>query len=243
MVQLVYDGEPANRRRLAAMRAAADYRAAFTEPAPLVSVPIATYDAHELLRTRSIPSVLGQTYTNLEVVVVGDAAPPEAARVVAEFDDPRLVYRNLSVRGPYPDDARALWHVAGVPPRNEAVRMSRGLWIAPLDDDDEFHPDHVERLLARARETRTEVAYGRLHCIMRDGDDFDIGTSPPSYGHFGWQAAIFHAGLRFFEMELADGLFGSPADWSLCRRMLRAGVSFSMLDAVVVDHYESKFSP
>jgi hypothetical protein len=121
--------------------------------------------------------------------------------------------------------------------------MSRGLWIAPLDDDDEFRPDHIERLLERARETRSEVCYGRLHCVMRDGSAFDLGTAPPSYGHFGWQAAIFHGGLRFFEMELADGLFGSPADWSLCRRMLRAGVSFSMLDAIVVDHHESKFSP
>jgi glycosyltransferase involved in cell wall biosynthesis len=243
MLQLVYDDEPGNRRRLAALRTAPDYADPFEADEPLVSVPIATYDAHELLRTRALPSVLGQTYSNIEVVVVGDAAPPETARVVAEFGDPRVVFRNLTVRGPYPADERALWHVAGVPPRNAAVRMSRGLWIAPLDDDDEFRPDHIERLLERARETRSEVCYGRLHCVMRDGSAFDLGTAPPSYGHFGWQAAIFHGGLRFFEMELADGLFGSPADWSLCRRMLRAGVSFSMLDAIVVDHHESKFSP
>lgn len=243
MLQLVHDDEPGNRRRLAALRTTPDYAEPFDAAEPLVSVPIATYDAHELLRTRALPSVLAQTYSNIEVVVVGDAAPPEAARVVAEFDDPRVVFHNLTVRGPYPTDARALWHVAGVPPRNEAVRISRGLWIAPLDDDDEFRPDHIERLLAHARETRAEVCYGRLHCVMRDGSTFDLGTSPPSYGHFGWQAAIFHGGLRCFEMELADGLFGSPADWSLCRRMLRAGVSFSMIDDIVVDHHESKFSP
>jgi hypothetical protein len=44
-------------------------------------------------------------------------------------------------------------------------------------------------------------------------------------------------------MELADALFGSPADWSLCRRMMRAGVRFAMTDAVLADHYESRFRP
>ena len=75
---------------------------------------------------------------------------------------------------------------------------------------------------------------------MNDGSTFDLGTFPPQRGHFGWQSALFHAGLRFFEMELADALFGSPADWSLCRRMLRAGVRFGMLDELVTDHYESR---
>jgi hypothetical protein len=76
---------------------------------------------------------------------------------------------------------------------------------------------------------------------MRDGTTFDIGVFPPEFGQFGWQAAIFHGGLRFFEMELADALFDAPGDWSLCRRMLRAGVRFGWIDEIVVDHYESKF--
>jgi hypothetical protein len=44
-------------------------------------------------------------------------------------------------------------------------------------------------------------------------------------------------------MELADALFFSPADWSLCPRMLRAGVRSGMLGEVVTDHYESRFAP
>ena len=83
------------------------------------------------------------------------------------------------------------------------------------------------------------MSYGLLRCLMNDGSEFPLGTFPPEYGHFGWQSAIFHSGLRFFEMELADSLFLSPADWSLCRRMMRAGVRFGMADEVVTDHYES----
>jgi hypothetical protein len=240
-LQLIYDDEPGNRRRLYALRQSEAYEAAYSDPEPLVSIPIATYSQADLLAERALPSALGQTYSNIEVIVVGDAAPPQAAEAVARFDDPRVRYYNRTVRGPYPDDPHALWHVAGTPPHNEAVAAAAGAWIAPLDDDDAFYPDHVERLLGAARERRLEMCYGRLRCLMNDGSEFPLGEFPPRRGHFGLQGAIYHAGLRFFEMELADALFESPNDWGVCRRMLRAGVRIGMIDDIVVDHYESKF--
>jgi hypothetical protein len=241
ILQLLYDREPKMRERLAAVRAAADYELAYSEPEPLMSVVIPTYDRGELLASRALPSVLAQTHQHFEVIVVGDAAPAATAELIARIGDPRIVYWNLERRGPYPEDPRARWYVAGIPPRNAGVARARGRWIAPLDDDDAFTPDHLERLLALARSERCEVAYGALRCRMNDGGDFDLGAYPPELGQFGWQGAIFHAGLRVFEMELADALFGSPADWSLCRRLLRAGVRFGMAGGgPVTDHYESR---
>lgn len=242
ILQLVYDREPEMRERVHALRAKPEYDRAYTDPEPLVSVIIPTWDRYHLLVERALPSVFAQTYPNLEVVIVGDHAPPEAEAAIRALDDPRIHYANLERWGPYPEDLIDRWHVAGVPPRNQAVRLARGAWIAPLDDDDVFVPDHVERLLALARTERAEVAYGKLHCLMNDGSSFDIGEFPPRRTQFGWQGAVFHAGLRFFEMELANWLFHSPSDWSLCRRMLRAGVRFAMVDDVVVDHYESRAS-
>jgi hypothetical protein len=243
ILQLLYDREPEMRERLKRMRSDATYQRAFDEDEPLVSVVIPTYDRGELLLRRAIPSIFAQTYRNVEVVVVGDRAPEETGRLLDELGDPRIRYLNLAYRGPYPRDPRDLWHVAGIPPRNLGVSLAAGRWIAPLDDDDAFHPRHVEDLLELAKRGRHEVAYGKLRCLMNDGSEFPLGTYPPEIGQFGWQSAIFHAGLRFFEMELADALFFSPADWSLCRRMLRAGVRFGMLDGVVTDHYESRFAP
>jgi hypothetical protein len=243
ILQVLYDREPEMRERLRRLRGEAAYERAFDEPEPLVSVVIPTYDRGRLLIDRAIPSVLAQSYKNIEIVVVGDCAPEDTGRWLAELDDARITYQNLSYRGPYPRDRRDLWHVAGIPPRNLGVALARGSWIAPLDDDDAFHIHHIERLLELARRDRHEVAYGKLRCLMNDGSEFPLGTYPPEIGQFGWQSAIFHAGLRFFEMELADALFFSPADWSLCRRMLRSGVRFGMLDEVVTDHYESRFAP
>jgi putative methyltransferase (TIGR04325 family) len=128
-----------------------------------------------------------------------------------------------------------------VPPYNEAVRIARGLWIAPIDDDDAFRPDHLERLLAFTRAQRLEVGYSRLCMHYGGGETTTIGRFPPEHGQFGLQSCLYHHGLAsIFELELADGPLGLPYDWGMCRRMMEAGVRIGMLDEVDVDYYPSK---
>jgi hypothetical protein len=235
-----YDEEPENRRRLWALRASEDYELAFTEPEPLVSFLIPTYSSYETLRDVALPSILAQTYENIEVIVVGDCAPPETERAIAEVGDPRVSYFNRTVRGPYPEDPSSRWFVIGTPPYNEALARAGGRWIAGLGDDDAVRPTHTESLLAAARENRVEHCYGRQEVHFAEGEPLVLGGFPPVLGQWGLQAAIFHAGLRFFESELGDAIYEEPNDWSMCRRMLRAGVSFAMIDEVVFDKHESR---
>jgi hypothetical protein len=236
----IYDEEAANRRRLHALRASEDYEPAFSEDEPLVSFLVPTYDSYETLRDVALPSILGQTYSNLEVIVVGDCAPPETAEAIAAVDDPRVSYFNRTVRGPYPEDPARRWYVVGTPPYNEALSRARGRWIAGLGDDDAVRPNHTELLLAAAREHRHEHVYGLQMVSFAEGEPMTLGRFPPELGEWGLQAAIFHAGLRFFESELSDAIYREANDWSMCRRMLRAGVSFGMVDEVVVDKHESR---
>jgi glycosyl transferase family 2 len=232
--------EPWQRERLRALREREDYDTPFTAPEPLVSVVIPTFDNHRLLRERAIPSVLAQTYQHFEVVVVGDEAPDDARAAVESFADPRLRYSNLPYRGPYPSDALSRWYVAGVPPYNEAVRQARGLWIAPLDDDDAFRPDHIERLLEQAQRERLELIYGTALRRDPDGATQVLGRFPPEQSQFGLQSTLYHCGIaELFELELTDALFDLPYDWGLAQRMLRAGVRMTMVAEVSVDYYPS----
>jgi Glycosyl transferase family 2 len=235
------DREPEQRERLHELRSSADYELAFTEPEPLVTVVIPTYDQYRLLAERSIPSVQAQTYQKFEIIVVGDAAPDEARVVVESLGDPRVTYLNRSYRGPYPDDPFARWHIAGVPPYNEAARMARGRWIAHLADDDAFRTHHLEHLLEAARRDRLELSYGLSNTYRPDGTTAPlVGRFPPEWGQFCFQAAIYHAGLvPIFPAELTDHLFDMPWDWALCRRMLRAGVRMNMVNSIVADGYPS----
>jgi glycosyltransferase involved in cell wall biosynthesis len=237
ILQLIYDDEAGSRRRLAELRSTQEYELAFTEREPLVSIVIPTYTRYETLRERAIPSILAQSYENLEVVVVGDAAPPETAEIVASFADDRIVYENLSVRGPYPDDPFDRWNVTAVPPYNAAVRRARGRWISPFADDDALRPHAIELMVKTVQRERYEVCYGKLNCKLEDGSEVVFGTFPPEHSGFGLQGGVYHAGLSFIEQELGYYLFGLPNDWAMARRMLRAGARFGFVDEVVTDYY------
>ena len=239
MLRHLYDDEPANRRRLYALRESDEYELAFTEAEPLVSFLIPTYDSYSTLRDVALPSILNQTYSNIEVIVVGDCAPPETAKVIEELGNPRVRYYNRTVRGPYPDDD-SRWYVVGTPPFNDALSMARGRWIAACGDDDALRPGHTESLLRAAKEKRLEHCYGRQLVRFSAGDELELGEFPPRLGQWGMQAAIYHSGLRFFGLELTDALYEEPNDWSLCRRMLRAGVRFGIVDQVVADKNETR---
>src|SRR5262249_3071656 len=101
---------------------------------PLVSVCIPTYNRPRLLTERSITSVLAQTYTNLELIVVGDGCTDETEEAIAGIEDSRLRFVNLPTRGVYPSDPVRRWMVAGTPAINRALALAQGDYITHLDD-------------------------------------------------------------------------------------------------------------
>jgi hypothetical protein len=238
-VELIHDDDPGTRRRLRELRADSGYEKAFIAADPLVSVVIPTWNRTETLVDRAIPSALNQTHQNIEVIVVGDASPPAMARAIAAVGDPRVVFHNLTIRGPYDEDPVRSWLAAGTPGLNAGVALARGQWIAPLGDDDAFVPEHIERLLAHARDRRLEFVYGRIRLILPDGSQSLLGEFPPRFAQVNLQAALYHAGLSFMELELGHALFGKPNDWGLVHRMMRAGVRMGMVDDVIVNYWPS----
>jgi glycosyltransferase involved in cell wall biosynthesis len=152
--------------------------------------------------------------------------------------DPRVRFVNLPHRGSYPEDSDRRWLVAGSPAMNHGAQLAAGRWIAPLDDDDEFSPDHVETLLAAAREGAFEMVYGRMLVVGSEpSDSYELGVYPPAHSQFGFQAALYLSALRFFEYETSSWVLGEPGDWNLCRRMLAAGVRIGYVPKVVTTLY------
>lgn len=231
--------ESANRRRLHGLRADPAYEQAYTEPDPLVSVTVATLGRERPLLERALPSLLAQTHTNLEVLVVGDAAPPELEHAIAALGDPRVSYANLSQRITAHPEPRRHWLVGSTMARNEAARQARGRWLLHFDDDDHLRPTAVSCLLELAREQRAEVAYGGFQEQHPDGARFTGIGFPPRLGCFSWAGALTHAGLGFFERELVGAHLELPGDMYMLERMLRAGVRFALLDDVVLDYFPS----
>lgn len=107
---------------------------------PSVSVVIPTRSRPTLV-VRAVSSVLGQTMTDLEVVVVIDGPDPDTVGALESIASPRLKVVALPRQG------------GGARARNEGVKAATGEWLAFLDDDDEWLPEKLERQLIVARES------------------------------------------------------------------------------------------
>ena len=163
--------------RLRTARASAPYAAVYDDPEPLVSVVIPTYDHPEELLERSLPSVLGQTYERLDVIVLGDAAAPEVGAAVEALGDGARALRQPPPSRPDPDPLRQ-WLVGSVAARNAGHELAQGAWLVDFDDDDELRPRAVELGLALAREQRVEVAYGPFVLPLARRPDETMGGVP-----------------------------------------------------------------
>lgn len=234
-----YDQIGGLREKLIALRERKSYAATFESRRPLISVPIATYNAADLLVDRAIASVLAQTYDHWEIVIVGDGCTDDTEARVNEIGDARISFVNLPFRSVYPDDPLDRWSVAGVPPWNRAVELSQGEWIAPLDDDDEFLPHHMDTLLNLALERRAEYAYGGLEQVGGPGTDQYLFRFPPELGRTNMQAALYLRALTFFECDIYSWAMGEPTDWNVIRRMRDAGVRMAATEEVVTRYYPS----
>jgi glycosyltransferase involved in cell wall biosynthesis len=102
---------------------------------PLVSVIIPTFNRSALL-AETVRSVLAQTYTNLEVLVVDDGSTDDTAATVQGLGDPRVSYHRQPHAG------------RPAPGRNLGLRAARGELVAFLDDDDLWEPVMLERAVA-----------------------------------------------------------------------------------------------
>jgi glycosyltransferase involved in cell wall biosynthesis len=109
---------------------------------PAVSVVLPTYNRADSLG-RAIQSVLEQTFTEFELIVVDDGSTDNSDEVLSAFTDSRVrVIRNPVNRG-----------VSAA--RNTGIRQSSGQFIAFQDSDDLWRPHKLER---------------QVECLVRAGD-------------------------------------------------------------------------
>lgn len=145
--------------RIARLKHAHEYDA--PNQMPLVTVCVPTYNRGPLLIERAVTSVLSQTYENIELMIVGDHCTDNTAELLAEIRDPRLRFYNLPSRSrKYRQTVENHWFVGGATPANKAMELARGQWIARVDDDDTWSPDHIEKLLHYAQQGQYEFVSG-----------------------------------------------------------------------------------
>lgn len=137
----------------------------------LVSVIIPTYKRSEKL-PRAVRSVLNQTYSNVEVLVVSDNEPYdkytiEARRIVESFNDPRVKLVTQKQ------------HKNGAAARNAGIRASTGNYIAFLDDDDFWDKDKLELQVTVLNSL--DSTFGGVSCLNKVFKDGKLHHVQQSY--------------------------------------------------------------
>jgi GT2 family glycosyltransferase len=103
---------------------------------PLVSVTVVTYNSGRFIR-RCLESVLDQTYSFMEVIVVDNSSADGTVDILEPFEDRCTVVYNEENSG----FAAA---------QNQAISLSKGQWVLTLNPDVMLLPDFVERLMQTA---------------------------------------------------------------------------------------------
>jgi glycosyltransferase involved in cell wall biosynthesis len=125
---------------------------------PAVSVILPTYNRAALLG-RAIRSVLGQSYTNFELIVIDDGSTDETYGVMNGFRDRRIKYISLE-------------HNTGAgAARNVGIRMARGKFLAFQDSDDEWLPSKLAKQMSvfERGSVRLGIVYSDMQKILSDG--------------------------------------------------------------------------
>lgn len=134
---------------------------------PDVSVIIPTYNYAQFL-AESIQSVLQQTYSEFELLVVDDGSTDQTRQVVAQFEsDPRVRYLFQENRG----DAAA---------RNTGINHTTGRFVAFLDSDDLWLPEKLARQV-EVLQLRPEISVVYTAIVLQQIDEQRRLPPPPAW--------------------------------------------------------------
>lgn len=103
---------------------------------PLVSVGIPAYKSKYL--SRAIDSVLSQTYTNIEIIIINDCSPQNINDIIKQYSDNRIRYY-INKKNVGANDPAANW--------NLCLKYANGEFFCLLCDDDIYEPTFIAEML------------------------------------------------------------------------------------------------
>ena len=165
----------------------------------LVSIIMPSWNTERFI-AETIQSVVDQTYTNWELLIVDDCSTDNTDEVVASFKDDRIKYFHNEK-----NSGAALT-------RNRAMREARGEWIAFLDSDDLWMPKKLEKQIAFMKENGYTLSFTEYEKIDEESKPLNIYVSGPekvnkrkmyNYDYIG-QLTMMYSAKEFGLIQIKD---------------------------------------
>jgi len=127
------------------------------KPHSMISVIIPAYNHEQFIRA-AVESVLGQSWTDLELLVIDDGSTDGTGEIVKSYDDRRLTYI-------YQENQDAYNTI------NRGLHMAKGDYISILNSDDVYAYNRLERLLSILKKSKAACIFTDIQPINEKGEE------------------------------------------------------------------------
>lgn len=166
----------------------------------LVSIIMPSWNTENFI-AESIQSVLAQTYTNWELIIIDDCSTDNTDSVVESFlEDKRIKYRHNKK------------NLGAALTRNYGLREARGEWVAFLDSDDLWMPEKLEKQIKFMKAHGYGLSYTEYEKIDEESKTLGIYVSGPevvskhkmyNYDYIG-QLTMIYSAKEFGLIQIKD---------------------------------------
>ncbi len=199
---------------------------------PKISVILSTYNRPELLQ-RAIDSVIAQTFKEWELIIVDDHSD-----IKPPINLPDGENRVIPIRLP--------WNTGNhVRPKNIGIMCSQGKYIAYLDDDNIYLPNHLEVLYQSITKSQADVVYGdRVYKSTIPNEKRFMGRMSYDYdlkrleqGNYIDTSDIMHTIQSINDIGFWDIFWERKADWLLMMRFGKAGKKIIHIPEILTEYW------
>ncbi len=179
----------------------------------LISIIVPVYNVDNYLRD-CLDSILGQTYTNIEIICINDGSTDNSLEILNEYKDKDSRITVISQMNGGLSAAR-----------NAGLEVAKGKWVTFVDSDDCIHNKFIERTVFVAKNTGSSLVIARYKTFS---DINDLGINELKYDQQIESKSIIGNGLDIFKLSYTqnDGVTLNTAWGKLYSRSLFSDLRF-----------------
>lgn len=196
---------------------------------PKISIITSTYNRQERL-VAAIESVRNQTFDDWELIIVDDHSTDSTEQVVSGYLNDRIKYIRLGEN--FGNDTR---------PKNIGIMASTGEYIAFLDDDNVYRPDHLQALINVIEREDVDGVYGDRFIYINDephgvGVYSDYDPMLIMTRNYIDTSDVLLKRDFLFDLGGFDERYKKFIDWNLWVRAAKAGKRLKRVPIIITDY-------
>lgn len=201
-------------------------------PVPLVSVLMPVYNGEKFLK-EAIESILNQTFSNFEFIIIDDCSTDRSAEIILSYADNRIKYfkneKNAGITSTL----------------NRGIELAAATYIARMDADDISHPERLQKQYGYLEANKNcALVSSRANVVNEKKEIIYTDTTPSEFYYFKlvFTSPFFHSSVMYLKDRVIEAGKYSEAYaedfelfWQLSRRYLFYNIPEVLLDYRVSD--------